>query len=236
MELLHTAMDLILHFDDHLTAIIQQYGVYTYLFLFLIVFMETGLVVAPFLPGDSLLFVAGTFASRGAFDITTLVVVLCVAAILGDTVNYFIGKSIGPRVFSRDNSRFFKKEYLEKTRKFYEKYGAKTIILARFIPIIRTFAPFVAGVGAMHYPQFIAFNIIGGIVWVSLFTLAGFFFGNLSFIQENFHTAVIVIIFLSLVPVIIEVIKHRRESKKHHEDSTSFSEIEKTFHKQHLSD
>lgn len=236
MELIRTAADFILHFDDHLTAIIQQYGVYTYIFLFLIVFLETGLVVTPFLPGDSLLFVAGTLASRGAFEIWTLVILLCIAAILGDTVNYFIGKAIGPRVFARENSRLFKREYLEKTRKFYEKYGGKTIILARFIPIIRTFAPFVAGVGAMHYPQFIVYNIVGGVAWVSVFTLSGYFFGNLPFIQENFHTAVIVIIILSIVPAVIEVIKHRRESKKHREDSTNFSEIENTFHKQHLSD
>lgn len=236
MELIQTAVDFILHIDDHLTAIIQQYGIYTYILLFLIVFLETGLVITPFLPGDSLLFVAGTLASRGAFDVWTLVISLCIAAIVGDTVNYFIGKAIGPRVFARDNSRFFKREYLEKTRKFYEKYGGKTIILARFVPIIRTFAPFVAGVGAMHYPQFIFYNIIGGVAWVSLFTLAGFFFGNLRFIRDNFHTAVIVIIFLSLVPVVVEFIKHRREAKKTHEDTTSFSEISKTFHKQHLSD
>lgn len=235
MELLHTLTDLILHFDDHLTAIIQQFGIWTYVLLFMIVFLETGVVIAPFLPGDSLLFVAGTLASRGAFDISWLVISLCIAAILGDTVNYMIGKALGPKVFSRDNSRFFKKEYLEKTRLFYEKYGGKAIILARFIPIIRTFAPFVAGVGTMHYGQFITYNIVGGIVWVTLFTLAGYFFGNLTFVQENFHTAVVAIILLSVVPVILEFIKHRREKKTKH-DTTNFDEISKTFHKQHLSE
>ena len=175
MELLSKAIDLFLHLDDHLSVVIQSYGAWTYLLLFVIIFLETGFVITPFLPGDSLLFAAGTFAGMGALNITVLVIVLSVAAILGDTVNYWIGHFIGPKAFS-GNVRFLKKEYLDRTHEFYEKHGGKTIILARFIPIIRTFAPFVAGVGAMSYGKFITYNVVGGIAWVLLFTLAGYFF------------------------------------------------------------
>lgn len=234
MDLLHSVINLFLHLDKNLTAIIQQYGVWTYALLFLIIFLETGLVVTPFLPGDSLLFVAGTFASTDALAIDWLILILCLGAILGDTVNYYIGHLLGPRVFAKEQSRFFNKEYLEKTREYFDKYGSKTIILARFIPVIRTFAPFVAGVGAMRYGQFICYNIIGGVMWVSLFTLGGYFFGNLSFIKEHFHTVVLAIIVISIVPAVVEFLRHRAGKKK--EAATSYSEISKTFQKQHLTE
>jgi membrane-associated protein len=211
MDLLATFVDLFLHLDKHLSAVIQSYGTWTYLLLFLIIFMETGLVVTPFLPGDSLLFAAGTFASPALgspLNIVLLFVLLCIAAVLGDTVNYWVGHFIGERAFS-GNVRFLKKEYLERTQEFYERHGGKTIILARFVPIVRTFAPFVAGVGKMSYGHFIAYNVIGGIGWVAIFTLGGYFFGNLSFVKNNFTLVVLVIIFISVLPAIIEVFKER---------------------------
>jgi membrane-associated protein len=211
MDLIAYFIDLFLHLDEHLSLVIAQYGTGTYLLLFLIIFMETGFVVTPFLPGDSLLFAAGTFASPALgspLNIVVLYLLLCTAAVLGDTVNYWIGHFIGPRAFSMNN-RFLKKEYLERTEAFYEKHGGKTIVLARFIPIIRTFAPFVAGVGKMSYWRFISYNVIGGIAWVTLFCLGGYFFGNLPVVKENFSIVVVTIIMISVLPMVFEVVKGR---------------------------
>jgi membrane-associated protein len=214
MEFILQIIDLFLHLDEHLREIIPQYGMLTYLLLFAIIFMETGLVVTPFLPGDSLLFAAGALAAiDGGLNIFTLCILLMVAAIAGDTANYWIGHYIGPRAFS-GNIRFLKKEYLDRTHAFYEKHGGKTIILARFVPIIRTFAPFVAGVGAMTYAHFITYNVVGGVIWVLLFTLFGYFFGNLPFVQDNFSFVVIVIILISVLPAVYEFWKERRRSKE----------------------
>jgi membrane-associated protein len=216
MDLLQSLIQIFLHLDKILPEIIKQYGPLTYLLLFVIIFMETGLVVTPFLPGDSLLFAAGTMASPalGApLNIWALLGLLAVAAILGDTVNYWIGHFIGPRAFSGE-VRFLKKEYLDRTHAFFEKYGGKTIILARFVPIVRTFAPFVAGVGAMTYGKFITYNVIGGLLWVLVFTLGGYFFGNLPFVQNNFSLVVIAIILISVMPAVWEVVKARMESGK----------------------
>lgn len=210
MDLLQNFVDLVLHMDAHLEAFIHQYGLWTYLLLFLIIFAETGLVVTPFLPGDSLLFAAGAISATTELDPLLLFVLLSVAAILGDTVNYWIGSWIGPRAFS-GKVRFLKREHLERTQRFYEKYGGKTIIIARFIPIVRTFAPFVAGVGTMSYPRFIVYNVVGGIVWVGLFIWAGYFFGNLPFVEDNFTIVILAIIGVSVLPAIIEAINQRRE-------------------------
>ncbi|MBM3144773.1 MAG: DedA family protein [Chloroflexi bacterium] len=212
MELITFFVDFILHLDEHLSTIISQYGAWTYGILFFIIFMETGFVVTPFLPGDSLLFAAGSFAALGALSPWMLIGLLCIAAILGDTINYWIGHYIGDRAFS-GNIRWLKQEYLDKTQKFYEKHGGKTIILARFVPIIRTFAPFVAGVGTMSYGKFISYNIIGGIVWVNLFILMGYFFGNLPFVKKNFELVIFAIIFISLIPPVMEYFKARKEIK-----------------------
>jgi len=211
MDLLRTAIDFFLHLDRHLAEIIARYGVWTNLILFLIVFAETGLVVTPFLPGDSLLFAAGTFAALGSLDPGLLVVLLSAAAILGDTVNYWVGAYIGPRAFSGE-IRWLKREYLDRTHAFYEKHGGKTIILARFIPIIRTFAPFVAGVGAMNYPRFLMYNVVGGVAWVALFVLAGYFFGNVPAVRQNFTYVILAIIVLSAMPMVIELVKARRRA------------------------
>ncbi len=204
-------VEIFLHLDKYLHVVIQTYGLWTYLLLFLIIFMETGLVVTPFLPGDSLIFAAGTFAALGALDVHLLFLLIASAAILGDTANYWIGYFIGPRAFN-SNIRFLKKEYLDRTHAFYEKHGGKTIILARFIPIIRTFAPFVAGVGEMTYWKFISYNIIGGLSWVALFTYGGYFFGNIKFVKENFSFVVLAIILLSVTPGVIEYLKSRGTS------------------------
>ncbi len=209
MELLKTLVDIFLHIDKHLSEIIQNYGLWTYLILFIIVFMETGLVVTPFLPGDSLLFAAGAFAALGAFDIVWLFAILSVAAIGGDTVNYWIGSYIGPKIFHKEKVRFLNKEYLDRTHRFYERYGGKTIIIARFVPIIRTFAPFVAGIGSMTYWKFISYNIIGGIAWILICTLAGYFFGNLPMIRENFSLVIFAIIIISILPGIIEFMRQK---------------------------
>ncbi len=205
--------DLILHFDDQLANIINSFGVFTYIILFLIVFAETGLVIMPFLPGDSLLFIVGTLAGSGYLNIWVVYFTLLIAAILGDTVNYWIGHHLGKRVFSKGNTRIFNQKYLEKTQEFYIKHGGKTIILARFIPIIRTFAPFVAGVGKMHYKTFFLYNVAGAFIWVTSLTFAGYFFGGLPFIRENFEYAVIGIVLVSLLPVLIEYVKHKHASK-----------------------
>lgn len=211
MDLVKYLVDLFLHLDEHLNVIIQNYGTWTYLILFLIIFLETGLVVTPFLPGDSLLFAAGAFAGLGSLKVGVLFVLLSIAAIAGDTINYWIGHYIGPRAFS-GNIRFLKKEYLDRTHDFYERHGGKTIILARFVPIIRTFAPFVAGIGEMSYGHFITYNVVGGIAWIVIFTFGGYFFGNLKFVQDNFSLVVLVIIILSVLPAVVEVVKERKRS------------------------
>ncbi len=209
MDFVRSVVDLFLHLDQHLSRVIADYGVWTHLILFLIVFAETGLVVTPFLPGDSLLFAAGTFAALGSLDLGLLMVLLIGAAILGDTVNYWVGAWIGPRAFS-GNMRFLRKDYLDRTHAFYEKHGGKTIILARFVPIIRTFAPFVAGVGAMSYSKFITYNIVGAVLWVGLFVPAGYFFGTIPVVQKNFTLVILAIVALSVLPIAIEAIKARR--------------------------
>lgn len=207
MEILIRVIRIFLHLDKHLNIVIQNYGTWTYLIIFLIVFCETGLVITPLLPGDSLLFAAGSFAGMGMLDVRLLFLLLSAAAILGDSVNYYIGRYMGPKVFQKGNSRIFKKEYLDKTHKFYEKYGGKTIILARFIPIVRTFAPFVAGVGAMSYGRFALYNFTGGVVWVGLFVFGGYYFGGLPIVRQNFSIVILVIIFISILPGIVHLFR-----------------------------
>lgn len=212
MEFIKDFIDLFLHLDTHLNTVILDYGMWTYLILFVIVFCETGLVVTPILPGDSLLFAAGAFAASGSLDLTWLLLLLTSAAVLGDAVNYAVGHFMGPKVFSQQDSRIFKKEYLDRTHQFYEKYGGKTIIIARFVPIVRTFAPFVAGVGSMTYAKFASYNIIGGVVWVGVCVLAGYAFGNLPVVKENFTLVILGIIFVSILPGIIEYCRQRQQS------------------------
>ena len=209
MELLKQLVDVFLHLDTHLSQVIAEYGTWTYLILFAIIFCETGLVVTPFLPGDSLLFAAGTFAALGALDVRLLIPLLIAAAIIGDTINYWIGAYIGPRAFE-GNLRFLKKEHLDRTRAFYERHGGKTIILARVVPIVRTFAPFVAGVGTMSYARFITYNVAGAVLWVGLLVLAGFFFGNIPMVRENFTMVILAIIAISVMPMVIEALRPRR--------------------------
>jgi membrane-associated protein len=211
VELLKDFIDLFLHLDTHLQAVIRDYGMWTYLLLFLIIFCETGLVVTPILPGDSLLFAAGTFAASNALDVTWLFILLTTAAVAGDAVNYATGHFMGPKVFTREDSRFLKKEYLDRTHQFYEKYGGKTIIIARFVPIVRTFAPFVAGVGSMTYWRFASYNVIGGVLWVAVCVFAGYFFGNLPIVQQNFTLVILAIIFISVLPGIFEALRQRRQ-------------------------
>jgi membrane-associated protein len=210
MEQIRFLFDLFLHLDEHLSNIINQYGVWTYAILFLIIFMETGFVVTPFLPGDSLLFAAGTFAALGSLNVWLLIVLLIIAAIAGDTVNYWIGHYLGDRAY---NIKWIKKEYLDRTHTFFTKHGGKTIFLARFVPIVRTFAPFVAGMGRMSYGYFFSYNVFGGIVWVLLFTLLGYFFGNIPFVKANFELVIIAIILISVLPAVWEAWKARREIK-----------------------
>jgi membrane-associated protein len=210
MEQIKFLFDLFLHLDEYMAGIIQQYGTWTYGILFLVVFMETGFVVTPFLPGDSLLFAAGTFAGLGSLNVWLLMVLLIIAAIAGDTVNYWIGHYMGDRAY---NVKWIKKEYLDRTHAFFEKHGGKTIFLARFVPIVRTFAPFVAGMGRMSYGYFISYNVFGGIVWVVSFTLLGYFFGNLEFVKRNFELVIIAIILISVLPAVWEALKARREMK-----------------------
>lgn len=211
MDLIKGFLDFFLHLDDKLHEIILQYGNTTYAILFLIIFVETGLVIMPFLPGDSLLFVAGTFAAAGSLNVFFLMALLFTAAVLGDTLNYYLGKTVGLKMlnFRLAGKQVVKPEYIDKTHAFFEKHGSKTIILARFVPIVRTFAPFVAGIGTMNYKQFISYNIIGGAIWVVLLTLAGYFFGQLPVVKDNFETVIFGIIFISILPIIIEAIKHR---------------------------
>ena len=210
MEVIRFVIDLFLHLDTHMSGIIAQYGSWTYALLFVVIFVETGLVVTPFLPGDSLLFAAGTFAAIGALKIWAVFLLLAAAAVLGDSVNYWIGHYLGERAY---NIRWIKREYLERTHAFFEKHGGKTIFLARFVPIIRTFAPFVAGVGRMSYGYFFSYNVFGGIVWVGLFSAAGYWFGNIPFIRDHFSLVVLAIILVSVLPMVIEALKARRESR-----------------------
>jgi membrane-associated protein len=212
MELILWFVDFFLHLDRHLAEVIQQYGVWTYALLFLIVFLETGLVVTPFLPGDSLLFAAGAFCALGALEVWPLFFLLTVAAILGDTVNYAIGHYLGPKVFHYPKSRFFNPDHLRKTHAFYERYGGKTIIIARFVPIVRTFAPFVAGIGAMNYKRFLAYNVLGGALWVLICLFAGYLFGNLPFVKKNFSLVILAIILVSIMPAVVEYLRHRKEA------------------------
>lgn len=208
MGIMGRFIDIVLHLDQYLGTLLTQYGSLTYLILFLIIFIETGLVLTPFLPGDSLLFAAGAFAGQGLLNVFLLIVMLTTAAVLGDTVNYWLGYHFGERVFQK--SRFYHPEYLERTNHFFEKYGKKTIFLARFVPVVRTFAPFAAGIGKMSYPIFLSYNVLGGIVWVTFFILIGYFFGTIPFVQQNFSWFIVGIILLSFVPLVREWWKHRR--------------------------
>ncbi len=210
---LNNIIDIFLHLDKNLAIVISQYGTATYGLLFLIIFMETGFVITPFLPGDSLLFAAGALSATSSLKIHWLFLLLTTAAILGDAVNYWIGHFIGPKIYEKD-SRFIKREHLIKAHQFYEKHGGKAIVLARFIPIVRTFAPFVAGIAKMNYAHFLTYNVIGGVLWVSLFTLGGFFFGNLPFVKANFHYVVLIIIVLSITPILFEWYKAKTDKKK----------------------
>lgn len=216
MEYIHFLVDFILHIDVHLSELVAQYGMWVYVILFLIIFCETGLVVTPFLPGDSLMFVAGALAAlpHNGMNVHLLVLLLVGAAIFGDASNYAIGRLFGVKLFNNPDSKIFKQSYLDKTHAFYEKYGGKTIILARFVPIVRTFAPFVAGMGHMSYRHFASFNVIGGVVWVVLFTYAGYFFGGLEFVQQNLKILIVVIILVSVLPVVFEVLRSKRKSGK----------------------
>jgi membrane-associated protein len=204
-------LDFILHLDTHLDALLSAYGALTYAVLFVVIFLETGVVVTPFLPGDSLLFAAGALAARGSLDRVMLVAALSAAAVLGDTVNYWIGSLIGPRVF-RERSRWFRRDYLDRTHRFYETYGGITIVLARFVPIFRTFVPFVAGIGRMTYWRFLVYNVAGGVAWVTMFVLGGYLFGNLPVVRRNFTLVMAAIVLLSLIPAVVEVIRHRSRS------------------------
>lgn len=210
MDFIYSIFDIFINLDAHLGAIIQNCGVWTYALLFLIIFVETGLVIMPFLPGDSLLFAAGAFASRGNLSLILLFALLGAAAILGDTVNYWVGNIVGPKIFREKNVRFLNKEHLQRTQNFYEQHGGKTIIIARFLPIIRTFAPFVAGIGKMRYGRFLAYNIAGGIAWIFIFSSGGYFFGNIPVVKENFTLVIFGIIFVSLLPMIIEIYRKKR--------------------------
>ena len=211
MSITGKAIDIVLNVDEYLNIIVQNYGISAYFILFVIIFLETGVVVTPFLPGDSLIFVTGTIAAKKLLNVFLLFILLAIAAILGDTLNYWIGSYFGDRIIK---SRWVKKEYIERTNRFYEKHGGKTIILARFIPIIRTFAPFVAGIAKMNYGRFVSFNVFGGIIWVSLFLFGGYFFGAIPFVQENLSLVILVIIVISFVPPIIEYIRYRLKPKE----------------------
>lgn len=213
MGLLSQLIDFVLHIDAHLDLIIQDYGLITYVLLFVIVFCETGLVVTPFLPGDSLLFAVGAFAARGSLSLPVALAVLAAAAILGDTANYWIGAVVGPKVFHRENVRFLNRKHLERTHEFYERYGGKTIVIARFVPIVRTFAPFVAGIGKMTYGHFLSFNVIGGAAWVLGFVMAGFWFGNIPVVKRNFTFVIFAIIIVSVLPAVIEFFRQRARAR-----------------------
>ena len=220
MELLQTALDFFIHLDNHIGEIIASYGVWTYLILFLIIFAETGFVVTPFLPGDSLIFVVGTFAAAGALEFWVLFFLLLGAAVLGDTVNYEVGRFLGPKVFSKE-IRFLNRENLMKTQRFYEKHGGKTIIIARFLPIIRTFAPFVAGVGTMKYTRFLSYNFLGALLWVAVALFAGYFFGNLPFVRDNFTFVIFAIIGISALPAVYAYVRNWWESRNQRKASAN---------------
>lgn len=209
MELISGIVDIFMHLDVHLNSIIQTYGTFTYAILFIVIFCETGLVVTPFLPGDSLLFAAGTFAAQGSLDPVILCMLIPAATFCGDNTNYWIGRKIGPKIFHKENVRFLNKKHLERTHQFYDKYGGKTVVIARFMPIIRTFAPFVAGIGKMEYFRFLSYSIGGSILWTVSFVLGGYFFGNIPVVRANFTLAVMAIIFISILPGIIGFIKHK---------------------------
>jgi membrane-associated protein len=210
MELITYLIDVVLHLDSHLLALTQQYGIWIYAILFLIIFSETGLIIFPFLPGDSLLFVAGALCGIGALDIYLLLPLLMLAAFMGDNTNYWTGRLIGKRLLKFGNSRFLKQEHLDKTHAFYKKHGGKTIIFARFLPIVRTFAPFVAGIAPMHYRLFITFSAVGSVSWIAFFVIGGYFLGNIPFIKDNLTLMILVIVFISLAPAMMEFIRHRR--------------------------
>ncbi|KHK02611.1 DedA family protein [Desulfovibrio sp. TomC] len=210
MDIIMQLVDMVLHVDRYLNAIAADYGTWTYFILFMIIFCETGLVVTPFLPGDSLLFATGALCAGGVLNPNIIFGLLVAAAVIGDNLNYWIGRRVGPAVFERENTRFFKKEYLLKAHAFYERHGGKTVILARFVPIVRTFSPFVAGIARMAYAQFLAYSVVGAVIWVSFFVYTGYFFGNLPFIKKNFSVAILVIILISLLPGLIEYIRHKR--------------------------
>lgn len=214
MDFIKNTFDIILHIDKYMNFIIHNYGFWSYMLLFLIIFIETGLVIIPFLPGDSLLFAAGAFAAIGSFNATLLFLLLALAAILGNTVNYIIGRTIGKKIYKKEKIRFLKKQYLDEAHAFYQKHGGKTIIITRFIPIIRTFSPFVAGIGDMSYGKFLSYNIIGGISWVGLFLMLGYFFGNLSYIKSRFTLVILAIVFISILPAIIGFIKQKTKLKE----------------------
>jgi len=214
MEHITQFINIFLHLDKYLSEIIQSYGHVTYIILFVIIFCETGLVILPFLPGDSLLFAAGTFAAKGDISLGILYLILCLAAVLGDSVNYEVGRFFGPKIAKQEKTRFLNQEHVERTHKFYEKYGAKTIIIARFVPIIRTFAPFVAGIGDMGYKNFLHYNVIGGISWISICMLGGYLFGNIEIVKHNFSIVMIGIVIVSILPAVIEYIKYKYTSKQ----------------------
>jgi len=216
MSLIASFIAFVMNLDTSLSLIIDKFGAWSYLIIFFVIFLETGMVFTPFLPGDSLLFAAGALASIGAFNIVLLLILLAAAAVLGDSVNYAIGHFLGEKIFSW-KIKFIKKHHLERTHQFYEKHGGKTIIIARFIPIVRTFAPFLAGVGKMKYLKFLSYNVIGGVLWVAAFLGAGYFFGNITFVKNNFSLVILAIIIISLVPTAIEIISHSRKSKKEKE-------------------
>jgi membrane-associated protein len=214
MEAVQFMIDFVLHIDNHLQALCASYGLWVYAILFIIVFCETGLVVTPILPGDSLLFAVGSMAAIGALDVGAVILVLIAAAILGDSVNYSVGNYVGPKVFHEEHGRFLNKEYLHRTHAFYEKHGGKTIIIARFLPIIRTFAPFVAGIGSMTYPRFLFFNVFGGVLWVLLFVLAGYWFGNIPVVKRNFSLVIIALVLIPGIPSVVEFIRIQLARRK----------------------
>ena len=213
MEILAQFIDIILHLDKHLVLLVESYGVWVYAILFAIVFMETGFVVTPFLPGDSLLFVAGAVAAAGGMDVSLVAATLIVAALCGDNVNYWIGRFLGPKVFKHDGSRWLKRENLERTHAFMEKHGPKAIIIARFVPVVRTFVPFVCGIGRLTYARFLGFSVIGAVIWVGLLVPAGYFFGNLPVVKNNLTAVILLIVFISVLPGIIEYVRHKRAAQ-----------------------
>ena len=210
MEILKEAINFVLHIDTYLPKILEDYGTLAYIILFLIIFAETGLVVTPFLPGDSLLFAIGAITARGDLDLTLILILLTFAAILGDTVNYSVGAFFKERILNGERIRFIKESHIERTKEFYDDYGGKTIIIGRFVPIIRTFAPFVAGIGTMEYKQFLFYNVIGGVIWITIFTIAGYYFGNLPMIRKNFTLVIFAIIILSILPAVFEFFRSKK--------------------------